>query len=72
MFWRTIWNLGIVTGVGSMIFIFYYLAMNVVNLFVKSPQAVSVQPIVPVPGLFVELPDFPILSFRPFARRHNS
>ncbi|MGP8071010.1 MAG: site-2 protease family protein [Candidatus Bathyarchaeia archaeon] len=63
MFWRTVWNMGIVTGVGSMVFIFYYLALNVVNLFVKSPQAVSVQPIVPVPGLFVSFQTFPYLVF---------
>ena len=51
------------TGVGSMAFIFYYLAMNVVNLFFKSQQAVSVQPIVPVPGLFVSFETFPYLVF---------
>ena len=45
--WRTIWNLGILTGVGSMAFIFYTLAKNLLNLFFRAEQAVSVQPIVP-------------------------
>src|SRR3989304_8341996 len=45
--WRTIWNLGILTGVGSMAFIFYTLATNLHNLFLSDEQAVSVQPIVP-------------------------
>ena len=63
MFWRTVWNLGIVTGVGSMVFIFYELASNLLNLFFRSQQAVSVQPIVPVPGLFVSFETFPYLVF---------
>ena len=63
MIWRTIWNLGIVTGVGSMVFIFYQLALNLVHLFFRSQQAVSVQPIVPVPGLFVSFETFPYLVF---------
>ena len=61
MFWRTIWDLGIVTGVGSMVFIFYKLASNLLNLFVGSRQAVSVQPIIPVPGVFVTFQTFPFL-----------
>ena len=59
--WRVIWNLGIVTGVGLMAFIFYQLAQNLLNLFYKSPQAVSIQPIVPLPGLFVSFETFPYL-----------
>jgi membrane-associated protease RseP (regulator of RpoE activity) len=59
--WRTIWNLGIVTGVGSMVYIFYQLLLNLMNLFVRSQQAVSVQPIVPVPGVFVSFETFPYL-----------
>src|SRR5208282_1891390 len=59
--WRVVWNLGIVTAVGLMIFIFYELADNLVNLFYKSPQAVSIQPIVPLPGLFVSFETFPYL-----------
>jgi membrane-associated protease RseP (regulator of RpoE activity) len=59
--WRTIWNLGIVTGVGSMIYIFYQLLLNLMNLFARSQQAVSVQPIVPVPGVFVSFETFPYL-----------
>jgi membrane-associated protease RseP (regulator of RpoE activity) len=60
--WRTIWNLGIVTGVGAMIFIFYKLASNLINLFVGSQQAVSVQPILPVPGVGVTFETFPFLA----------
>ena len=59
--WRIVWNLGIVTAVGLMIFIFYQLADNLLNLFYKSPQAVSIQPIVPLPGLFVSFETFPYL-----------
>ena len=59
--WRTIWNLGIVIGVGSMVYIFYQLLLNVMNLFARSQQAVSVQPIVPVPGVFVSFETFPYL-----------
>jgi len=59
--WRTIWNMGIVTGVGSMVFIFYKLASNLMNLSVGSQQAVSVQPIIPVPGVFVSFETFPFL-----------
>lgn len=59
--WRTIWNLGILTGVGSMAFIFYTLAKNLLNLFFRTEQAVSVQPILPLPGLFVSFETFPYL-----------
>jgi len=58
--WRTIWNLGIVTGIGLMTYIFYQLAKNLLNLFFRSEQAVSIQPIVPVPGL-VSFETFPYL-----------
>jgi membrane-associated protease RseP (regulator of RpoE activity) len=59
--WRTFWNLGIVTGVGSMGYIFYQLTKNLLNLFFRAEQAVSVQPIVPVPGLGVTFETFPYL-----------
>ena len=59
--WRTIWNLGVATSLGLMVYIFYQLAKNLLNLFVKSPQAVSIQPIVPLPGLFVSFETFPYL-----------
>jgi len=59
--WRTIWNLGIVTGIGLMTFIFYQLAKNLAYLFIRPQQAVSIQPIVPVPGLFVSFETFPYL-----------
>jgi Peptidase family M50/PDZ domain len=59
--WRTIWNLGIVTGVGSMVFIFYKLGSNLLDLSVGSQQAVSVQPIIPVPGVGVTFETFPFL-----------
>jgi membrane-associated protease RseP (regulator of RpoE activity) len=58
--WRTIWNLGIVLGVGSMVYIFYELAWNLLNLFYRTEQAVSIQPIVPLPG-FVSFQTFPYL-----------
>jgi len=59
--WRVVWNLGIVTGVGSMVYIFYQLAKNLMNLFFGTDQAVSVQPIVPLPGVFVTFETFPYL-----------
>jgi membrane-associated protease RseP (regulator of RpoE activity) len=59
--WRTIWNLGIVTGIGSMTYIFYELTKNLLNLFAKPEAAVSVQPIVPLPGVFVTFQTFPYL-----------
>ena len=59
--WRTVWNLGIVTGIGSMSYIFYQLIKNLLNLMFRTDQAVSVQPIVPLPGLFVSFETFPYL-----------
>ncbi len=59
--WRTIWNLGIATGIGSMLYIFYQLSKNLLNLFFRTEQAVSVQPIVPLPGVFVTFETFPYL-----------
>lgn len=59
--WRTIWNLGIVTAVGLMVYIFYLLTKNLLNLSFRTEQAVSVQPIVPLPGLFVSFETFPYL-----------
>ena len=59
--WRTIWNIGIVTGIGLMVYIFYQLGKNLLNLFIKSSQAVSIQPIVPIPGLGVTFETFPYL-----------
>jgi membrane-associated protease RseP (regulator of RpoE activity) len=59
--WRTFWNIGIVTVVGAMVFIFYQLATNLLNLFYRTEQAVSIQPIVPVPGLGVSFETFPYL-----------
>ena len=44
-----------------MIYISYLLARNLVNLFVKSPQATSIQPIVPLPGIGVSFETFPYL-----------
>jgi membrane-associated protease RseP (regulator of RpoE activity) len=60
-FWRTFWNVGIVTMVGAMVFIFYQLITNLLNLFYRSAQAVSIQPIVPLPGVFVSFETFPYL-----------
>jgi membrane-associated protease RseP (regulator of RpoE activity) len=59
--WRTIWNIGIVIGAGSMVFIFYELGTNLLNLIFRSEQAASIQPIVPLPGLFVSFETFPYL-----------
>jgi len=59
--WRIVWNLGIATGFGMMVYISYQLAKNLLNLFVKSPQATSIQPIIPVPGLGVSFETFPYL-----------
>ena len=60
-FWKTIWNIGIVTGVGLMIYIFRLLVSNLLNLVIGSQQAVSVEPIVPVPGVGVTYETFPFL-----------
>jgi membrane-associated protease RseP (regulator of RpoE activity) len=59
--WRTFWNIGIVTGIGAMAFIFYQLANNLLNLLLRTGQAVSIQPIVPIPGVFVTFETFPYL-----------
>jgi len=34
--WRTFWNIGIVTVIGAMVFIFYQLATNLLNLFFRT------------------------------------
>ena len=59
--WRTLWNMGIVVGVGSMVVAFAYLSQNLVNLLVKSPNAAPVQVIIPVPGLGVSFETFPYI-----------
>ncbi len=59
--WRTFWNIGIATMMGAIVFIFYKLSTNLLNLFFRTEQAVSIQPIVPVPGLFVSFETFPYL-----------
>ena len=46
-----------------MAFIFYQLATNLLNLFYRTQQAVSIQPIVPLPGVFVSFETFPYLVF---------
>lgn len=63
MVWRTFWNIGIVTVVGAMVFIFYFLASNLLNLIYRTEQAASIQPIVPLPGLGVSFETFPYLVF---------
>jgi membrane-associated protease RseP (regulator of RpoE activity) len=60
--WRTIWNLGIVTGVGAMLYIFELLASNLMGLFSGSQQAASIQPILPLPGFGVSFETFPYLA----------
>jgi len=59
--WRIIWNLGVATGFGMMTYITYQLSKNLLNLFVKSPQAASIQPIIPLPGIGVSFETFPYL-----------
>ncbi len=59
--WRTVWNIGIVTVIGAMAFIFYQLVANLLNFFYRPTQAVAIQPIVPVPGLGVTFETFPYL-----------
>ena len=44
-----------------MVYIFYQLGKNLLNLFIKSNEAVSIQPIVPIPGLGVTFETFPYL-----------
>jgi membrane-associated protease RseP (regulator of RpoE activity) len=56
--WRTIWNLGIVLGVGSMAYIFYTLITNLTNLLFRTEQAAAIQPIIPLPGLTVSFETF--------------
>ncbi|MGA8857948.1 MAG: site-2 protease family protein [Candidatus Bathyarchaeia archaeon] len=59
--WRTFWNIGIVTVIGAMVFIFYQLATNLLNLFFRTQQAVSIQPIIPLPGVGVSFETFPYI-----------
>lgn len=61
--WRTFWNIGIVTVIGAMAYIFYELATNLINLFYRTEQAVSIQPIFPIPGLGVSFETFPYIVF---------
>jgi len=44
-----------------MSYITYQLSKNLLNLFVKSPQAASIQPIIPLPGIGVSFETFPYL-----------
>ena len=60
--WRTIWNLGIVMGVGGMVYIFDKLATNLLYLSEGSQQAAPTQIILPVPGIFVTFQTFPFLA----------
>ena len=62
MAWRTIWNLGIVMGVGGMVYIFDKLATNLLYLSEGSQQAAPTQIILPVPGIFVTFQTFPFLA----------
>ncbi len=61
--WRTFWNIGIVTVIGAMVFIFYQLTTNLLNLFYRTEQAIAIQPIIPLPGLGVSFETFPYLVF---------
>ena len=44
-----------------MVYIFYELIMNLMNLVYRTQQAVSIQPIIPLPGLGVSFETFPYL-----------
>jgi membrane-associated protease RseP (regulator of RpoE activity) len=59
--WRVLGNIGIVVGVGGMIFIIYQLIGNLYNLVNRPQQAYSIQPIIPVPGLGVSWETFPYI-----------
>jgi membrane-associated protease RseP (regulator of RpoE activity) len=59
--WRTIWNIGIVVGAGAMMYIFYELVLNLLNLLYRTQAAASIQPIVPLPGVGVSFETFPYL-----------
>jgi membrane-associated protease RseP (regulator of RpoE activity) len=59
--WRAIWNIGIVVGIGSMIFIMWQLSSNLFNLFYRTEQAFSIQPVIPMPGLTISWEAFPYL-----------
>jgi membrane-associated protease RseP (regulator of RpoE activity) len=60
-FWRTVWNLGIVVGVGAMILGFFYFLRNLWDLLFVTAKASPVQPLVPVPGLGVSNESFPYI-----------
>ncbi|HUK49729.1 MAG TPA: site-2 protease family protein [Terriglobales bacterium] len=59
--WRTIWNMGIVTGFGLMILAFDFLIKNLSLFLTQSPQASPLQPIVAIPGVGVSFETFPYL-----------
>jgi membrane-associated protease RseP (regulator of RpoE activity) len=60
--WRVTWNVGVVVGVGSMAYVLYTLVKNLFSLLVQPSQAIAVQPIVPVPGVFIRFETFPYLA----------
>jgi len=62
-FWRTVWNIGVVTGVGLMILAFDFLGKNLTLLVVKPQQAGPIQPIIPIPGVGISFQTFPYVAF---------
>jgi membrane-associated protease RseP (regulator of RpoE activity) len=61
--WRTIWDIGVVTGLGLMIFAFDFLGKNLALLLVKPQQAGPIQPIIPIPGVGISFQTFPYVAF---------
>ena len=61
-FWRTVWNIGIVTGIGLMIVAFDFLGRNLALLLVKPQQAGAIQPIIPIPGVGISFQTFPYVA----------
>jgi membrane-associated protease RseP (regulator of RpoE activity) len=59
--WRTLGNVGIVTGIGLMVFAIYKLGQNLYNLFYHVQAAYSIQPVLPLPGLTISWESFPYL-----------
>lgn len=60
--WRGLWNAGIVVGVGLMAMIIYQLATNLYNLIYRAERALSIQPVIPLPGLTISWESFPYIA----------
>lgn len=60
-FWRMVWNIGAVAGMGMLVFIAYSLLRNLVMLITQPIQAAPLT--VLVPGVTVGLPSIPYMLF---------